>query len=109
MNKIQELRNKRHDVWNKAKAFLEEKRDKDGFVSAEDTETYERMEQDVVNFGKEIERLERQRDMDMKLVEATSRPEVSNPMSGQEEKLVLQVTSTKETSGMLCAPKHQTF
>jgi HK97 family phage major capsid protein len=86
MNKIQELRNKRHDVWNKAKAFLEEKRDKDGFVSAEDTETYERMEQDVVNFGKEIERLERQRDMDMKLVEATSRPEVSNPMSGQEEK-----------------------
>ena len=40
-------------------------------MSAEDTKP-EKMEQDVVNFGKEIERLERQRDMDMKLVEATA-------------------------------------
>ena len=26
MNKLQELRNKRHEVWNQAKAYLEEKR-----------------------------------------------------------------------------------
>ena len=38
MNKIQELRNKRLEVWEKAKAFLEEKRDDKGIVSAENTE-----------------------------------------------------------------------
>ncbi len=86
MNTIQELRNKRHDVWNKAKNFLEEKRGKDGLVSAEDTATYENMEQEVVDLGKEIDRLERQRDMDMKLEEATRRPEVSTPMTKSENK-----------------------
>ncbi|MDD3540450.1 MAG: phage major capsid protein, partial [Eubacteriales bacterium] len=67
MNKIQELRNKRLEVWEKAKAFLEEKRDDKGIVSAENTAAYEKMEQEVVDLGKEIDRLERQRDMDMKL------------------------------------------
>lgn len=79
MNQLQELRNKRHEIWNKAKVYLEEKRGEDGLVLAEDTATYERMEQEVVDLGKEIDRLERQRDMDMKLSEATSRPMVSDP------------------------------
>lgn len=86
MNKIQELRNKRLEVWEKAKAFLEEKRDDKGIVSAENTAAYEKMEQEVVDLGKEIDRLERQRDMDMKLNEATSRPVVSNPMQAKEDK-----------------------
>ena len=86
MNKIQELRNKRLEVWEKAKAFLEEKRDDKGIVSAENTATYEKMEQEVVDLGKEIDRLERQRDMDMKLNEATSRPVVTNPMQAKEDK-----------------------
>jgi len=86
MNKIQELRNKRLEVWEKAKAFLEEKRDDKGIVSAENTAAYEKMEQEVVDLGKEIDRLERQRDMDMKLNEATSRPVVTNPMQAKEDK-----------------------
>lgn len=86
MNKIQELRNKRLEVWEKAKAFLEEKRDDKDIVSAENTAAYEKMEQEVVDLGKEIDRLERQRDMDMKLNEATSRPVVTNPMQDKEDK-----------------------
>ena len=44
MNKIQELRNKRLETWEKAKTFLEDKRDEKGIVSAEDTAAYEKME-----------------------------------------------------------------
>jgi HK97 family phage major capsid protein len=72
MNKIIELREKRAKVWEEAKAFLDEKRGGDGLLSAEDTTTYEKMETDVVNLGKEIERLERQASIDLELSKATS-------------------------------------
>ena len=58
MSKILELREKRAKAWEAAKAFLDTKRGNDGLLSAEDTET--KMEKDVVDLGKEIERLERQ-------------------------------------------------
>lgn len=61
MSKILELREKRAKAWEAAKAFLDAKRTQEGFVSAEDAATYDKMEADVVNLGKEIERLERQR------------------------------------------------
>ena len=64
MNKILELREKRAKAWDAAKAFLDAKRGNDGLLSAEDTATYDRMEADVVNLGKEIDRLERQAAID---------------------------------------------
>ena len=72
MSKILELREKRAKLWDEAKAFLDAKRNDNGLLSAEDTETYEKMEADVVNFGKEIERLERQEALDMELSKPTS-------------------------------------
>ena len=48
MNQILELREKRAKAWEAAKAFLDSKRNQDGFVSAEDAQTYEKMEEDVV-------------------------------------------------------------
>ena len=72
MDKIIELREKRAEVWEKAKAFLDEKRGEDGLLSAEDTATYEKMEADVVDLGKEIDRLERQAAIDLELSKATS-------------------------------------
>ena len=50
---------KRAKAWEAAKAFLESKRGADVMMSAEDTASYDKMEADVVNLGKEIERLER--------------------------------------------------
>lgn len=64
MSKILELREKRAKAWEAAKAFLDAKRTQEGFVSAEDASTYDKMEADVVNLGKEIERLERQAAID---------------------------------------------
>ncbi len=72
MSKIIELREKRAKVWEEAKAFLDERRGEDGLLSAEDTATYEKMETEVVNLGREIERLERQAAIDLELAKATS-------------------------------------
>ena len=60
MDKILELREKRAKAWEAAKAFLDSKRGADGLLSVEDVAAYEKMEADVVNLGKEIDRLERE-------------------------------------------------
>ncbi|KIR03802.1 Phage major capsid protein [Lachnospiraceae bacterium TWA4] len=79
MNKILELREKRAKAWDMAKQFLDAKRGENGLLSAEDTATYEKMEADVVNLGKEIERLERQATIDAELARATSTPIMTKP------------------------------
>lgn len=88
MNQILALREKRAKAWEAAKAFLESKRGTDGLLSAEDTATYDRMEADVVNLGKEIERLERQAAIDAELNKPTSHPITNQPGKGNggEEK-----------------------
>lgn len=79
MNKILELREKRAKAWDAAKAFLDAKRGNDGLLSAEDTATYDRMEADVVNLGKEIDRLERQAAIDAELNKPINSPITNNP------------------------------
>ena len=79
MNKIHALREKRANLWNETKAFLDSHRGEDGMISAEDNATYEKMEADVVALGKEIERLERQAVIDRELDQPTASPLVSRP------------------------------
>ena len=79
MSKILELREKRAKAWDAAKAFLDAKRGADGMLSEEDTAAYDKMEQDVMNLGKEIERLERQAAIDAELSKATSTPLTGKP------------------------------
>lgn len=79
MNRIQELREKRAKAWDAAKAFLDAKRGTDGLLSAEDVATYDKMEADVVNLGKEIERLERQVALDEELNKPTADPLTGKP------------------------------
>ncbi|QAT63009.1 phage major capsid protein [Acidilutibacter cellobiosedens] len=88
MNKIIELREKRAKLWESTKAFLDSRRNENGLLSAEDTATYERMEQDVVDLGKEIERLERQAVLDLELSKPTSSPLFNTPNNniGEEKK-----------------------
>lgn len=79
MSKILELREKRAQLWDSTKAFLDSKRNENGLLSAEDTSTYEKMEADVVNLGKEIDRLERQAILDLELSKPTSSAIRNNP------------------------------
>ena len=86
MTKILELREKRANLWNATKAFLDSHRGEDGMVSAEDNATYEKMEADVVALGKEIERLERQAAIDREMDQPTSTPLVSRPVIATVER-----------------------
>ena len=43
MNQILALREKRANLWNQTKAFLDSHRGEDGMVSAEDNATYEKI------------------------------------------------------------------
>ena len=85
MKQIQELREKRAKAWDAAKAFLDTKRGTDGLLSAEDVATYEKMETDVVNLGKEIDRLERQAALDAELNKPTADPLTSKPAQSTVE------------------------
>ena len=85
MNQIQELREKRAKAWDAAKAFLDTKRGTDGLLAAEDVTTYEKMEADVVNLGKEIDRLERQAALDAELNKPTADPLTSKPVQPAAE------------------------
>ena len=64
MSKILEMKEKRAKTWEQAKAFLDAKQNENGMMSAQDAATYDRMEAEVVNLGKEIDRLERQAAID---------------------------------------------
>ena len=86
MSRIQELREKRASVWESAKKFLDEHRQENGLISPEDNATYEKMEQEVVDLGREVERLERQEMMDRELSAATSKPLASRPEKMMEER-----------------------
>ena len=79
MNTANELRNQRARVWEQAKAFLDSHRNNNGVLSAEDTETYERMEQDIVNLGKEIDRQDRLDAFEREMKAPTSEPLTSKP------------------------------
>lgn len=86
MNQILELREKRAKVWEEAKAFLDSKRGKDGLISPEDAAIYEKMEEEVVNLGKEVERLERQASIDIELSKAINSPLTSRPLGAEKTK-----------------------
>jgi HK97 family phage major capsid protein len=87
MNQILTLREKRTKTWEAAKAFLEGKRGTDGLLLAEDVATYEKMENEVVALGKEIERLEKQETMDRELAKPLNTPLTNRPFTqGAENK-----------------------
>ena len=83
MDTILALREKRKNLWDAAKNFLDTVRDENGMVSAEDAARYDKMEADVVNLGKEIDRLERQQQLDAQLAQPTTMPITELPGAGQ--------------------------
>ena len=79
MNKILAMREKRGQLWEQTKAFLEAHTDQEGKLSAEDAAAYDRMEQEVVDLGKDIERLERQASIDAELAQPKAQPLTNQP------------------------------
>lgn len=79
---ILELREKRNNAWNAAKAFLDSHRTEKGTLTAEDDATYTKMEQEINDLGKEIARLERQEALEAELNKPLNQPLTSKPGNG---------------------------
>lgn len=56
---ITELMTKRAQAWDAAKKWLDEKTDENGMMTAEDAQTYDRMEADIKTLSDQIERRKR--------------------------------------------------
>lgn len=82
MTKITELQDKRARIWKQAKDFLDAKQKESDVLSAEDNATYEKMEQDVVNLGKEIDRRHKQEEIEAALNQPTSQAITNTPADG---------------------------
>ena len=85
MSKINELRTRRAKAWEQTKAFLDSHRNDKGILSAEDTQTYERMEQEIVDLGHEIERQERLDAMEREMAAPVSAPITSKPDNSKSD------------------------
>lgn len=82
---ILELREARNKAWEGAKAFVESKRDKDGLLSKEDAETYNKMEEKIKNYSKEIERMEAMEKMENELNKPVNSPIITKPLKADNE------------------------
>lgn len=86
---INEMLEKRARLWESTKKFLEDHTDKDGKMPAADAEAYEKMEADIKEMTRTIDRLEKQAEMDKKFALPTSSPLTGKPqtaMPGTVEK-----------------------
>ena len=79
---IIELRNKRAQKLTAARAFLESRRNPEGFLSAEDDAAYARMETEITSLGNEIARMERLEEMDAQLAKPVNTPITAKPDAG---------------------------
>ena len=79
---LNELYAKRASAWEAAKNFLDTHRMENGTLSAEDSATYDRMEADIENLTKEIERLTKLNEMENALRQPTSNPLTNRPGDG---------------------------
>lgn len=84
MTKIMELMERRAKAWDAAKNFLDTHSDNGGNVSAEDAATYDKMEKEVTDLTHDIERLQRQEQIDKMMSQPTSSPLTTKPGAKDE-------------------------
>ena len=81
-----DLRTRRAETWEKAKAFLDERRDTEtGCLSAEDDQTYARMETEIDQLTNEIARAERAGRFEADMARAQTTPLTSMPDTFRED------------------------
>lgn len=103
MNTILEMREKRNQAWEAAKAFVATKKDKDGLLSAEDRKTYEQMEQKVKDMSAEIERMQAMEQIEAELNKPVNTPITHKPTTGKVEEKKTGRASNEYKNAMLSA------
>ena len=96
MSEIRKMREKRVKLWETAKAFVESRQDANGLLSAEDSAAYDKMEAEVVEMGKTIERMERQEALDLELDRPTARAITDKPNTPEGKSAQKKPTATDE-------------
>ena len=86
MTTVTDLYTRRAQTWNKAKKFLDERRDSEtGCLNAEDDAAYAKMEAEIEALSGEIARCERAERLESTLAKATCNPITSAPGSAMGE------------------------
>lgn len=82
---LHDLIEKRAKVWEAAKAFLDEKENENGLLSAEDSATYEKMEQEITDLSAAIDRKRRADGLEAALSKPINAPITHSPSSIEPE------------------------
>ena len=82
---IKELFAKRANLWENAKDFLNTHQDENGLMSAEDAATYDKMEADIQDYTAQIERMERQGQIDAQMSAWNGSPLIGAPGAGTRQ------------------------
>lgn len=86
MTTVTDLYTRRAQTWNKAKKFLDERRDSEtGCLNAEDDAAYAKMEAEIEALSGEIARCERAEHLENTLAKATRAPITATPGAGSDE------------------------
>ena len=83
---VTELMEKRRKVWETAKSFVDTHQNENGVLSAEDTETYSRMETEIQELTDAINRQSKMERLDKELSRPVNEPIREQPGSGTAEK-----------------------
>ena len=83
---IAEMIQKRAKVWEAAKNFVDTHENENGCLSAEDTLTYERMEQEIEDLTQAIDRQQRAEQREAQLSKAVNQPLTGRPEHKAAEK-----------------------
>ncbi len=81
---INELREKRANLWKGMESFLDSRRNADGVLSAEDDAAYTKMENDLNTLTAEIKRMERKEALEAEMNKPVSDPITAKPMTATE-------------------------
>ena len=79
---IQELMEKRAKVWEAAKNFVDTHENENGVLSAEDSAAYERMEAEIEDLTKAIDRHRKAEEMEKSLNQPVNQPLTGKPYAG---------------------------
>jgi HK97 family phage major capsid protein len=83
---ILEMIEKRKKAWEAAKNFAESHRTENGTMTDEDYGTYQNMEKEISDFTREIQRMQREEQMEQALAQPVNSPLTGKPMrSGEPE------------------------
>ena len=92
---IQELMEKRAKVWEAAKNFVDTNENENGVLSAEDSAAYERMEAEIEDLTKAIDRHRKAEEMEKTLTQP-----VNQPPAGAGESIRSRQLSTSSSAAV---------